>query len=106
SDVAGLDVLEHPLGFSMAHHRVTAHRFEMICLANRPALGVGVQAGALLVVLGAFASRFVLFGNPHPYSYRLMKNAFGHGVDLHFIATDTARLVPKLVFRGLWLATN
>lgn len=50
----------------MLHHRFTADRFQVINLADVPALGLGVKAGTLFVVLRAFPFGLVFCRNANP----------------------------------------
>ena len=78
------DVLEHPLGLGMSHHRLPAHCFEVVDLADIPALRLGVGPGALLVVLRALASGLVLGRDADPDADGLgRRRALGEPQFLH-----------------------
>jgi len=66
ADVAGFDVLEHPLGLRKADDRLAAHCLKMVDLFDLPAFGPSVEAGALLVMLRAFALGLIFGGDPDP----------------------------------------
>lgn len=70
-DVAGADVLQHPLGFGMVDDRFAAHCLQTVDFLDFPLFGLGVVVGALFVVLRAVPPGLVLSGDPDPDAYGL-----------------------------------
>ncbi len=56
---SGLDVAQHALGFGMSHDGLAADGFEAVHAFDPPILGLGIRAGAFLVVLRAFATYLI-----------------------------------------------
>jgi len=73
TDVPGLDVLQHPLSFRMAHHSFAAHAFEVIDLTDVPTLRFSVKPRALFVVLRALAASLIFRRNSNPDSDRFYR---------------------------------
>jgi hypothetical protein len=65
-DVAGSDVVEHPLSFWLTQDRLAAHRFQVGDLPDVSRLGFRAVAGALLMVLRALAFGLVFGGDTNP----------------------------------------
>ena len=78
--MAALCVGHHALGFGMVADGFTAYRVKPVNLLYLPAFGIGVKAGALLVVLRALAAGLVFGRDANPYADVLCALVFFHPV--------------------------
>ncbi|MEI9899115.1 MAG: hypothetical protein WDN31_02195 [Hyphomicrobium sp.] len=65
-DPAAPHVGEHPLGLRMRHDGFAAYGLKAIQFDDVPALGLGVCASTLFVMLGAFTANLILGRNANP----------------------------------------
>jgi len=94
-DPAASHVSEHPVGFRQPHDRFPAHGFEVVDLADVPALRLGVGAGSSFVVLGAFAPDLILGRDPNPDPDRLRRLRLSSKRVFHGPPSTALKITPE-----------